>query len=243
MSSKAKFREHTGQPFLVQAAPGFLESIADENTPESLYEQHEAVLRTELSRILAKLNPKESEAITLWLHGMTQSDIAKAEGVTQAAISIRAKRGLEKLEAMRERGELGTLKFIWDGLHKLKDHIDKEIALEHAGDSDVSLPLVVDLGQEVGVGEPVGEAVGEPIFKRQAKKLARKPGKRPLNRKESSVLSSICESQIRLHIKQVERASGLTNLEVRNALRRLVARNLVCKLGHGEYKPNAMSAL
>lgn len=249
MSSKAKFEPHHGQPFLVQASPGFLESVPDEETPESLYEKHERVLKDELARMFARLPSKESEAITLWLHGMTQAEIAKRDNVTQAAISIRAKRGIEKLFEMRDRGELGTLKFIWDGLHTLKDHINKEIALERAADSDVTLPLGEEVGEHLGdwvrelqVGEQEPEHDTDPAPPPAPEKKPRKMVRRcangvlALNEKEDAVLSAIKRGPT-IHIKQIESTARLTNLEVRNSLRKLVRQNFITKTGKGMYAP------
>lgn len=258
MSSKPKFGEHHGQPFLVQAAQGFLESVPAEDTPESLYEKQELILKEELARLMNRLPQKEAEAIMLWVHGMTQAQIAERDGVTQAAISIRAKRGMEKLFEMRDRGEIGTLKVIWDGLHGLRDHINQEIALERGSDSDVSLPLGESVGTAVGesIGITVGEAImpaasaawiEDQISQVDAAKNADSAGvvrrKRRsntgsgngLNQKETAVLGAIKSAMGYLHISNIESAASLTNLEVRNSLRKLVRNDLVCKLGRGRY--------
>lgn len=291
MSSKARYEPHRGSPYLVQAAPGFLESVPDEETPESLYDKHETVLKEELGRMLARLPTTEAEAIAKWLSGMTQAQIAAQDGVTQAAISIRAKRGLEKLFEMRDRGELGTLEFIWNGLNKIRDHIDHEIALEHAADSDTSLPLGEALGEELGekvrwvrrakCPADVGDGFDDPPLPPPSKKarldadrkalpltrlvadieyapasttstivagpatthVDNETGKRTklkcssiLNTKEQSVLSVIEGSEAFIHIKGIERDAKLTNLEVRNSLRKLVRTSMVSKLGKGLYR-------
>jgi hypothetical protein len=261
MSSKSRFAAHHGSPYLVQASPGFLESVPDPETPESLYEKQEQILKEELARLLGCLPRKESDAISLWIHGMSQAQIAERDGVTQAAISIRAKRGIEKLFELRDRGQLGTLKTIWDGLRRLRDHIDHEIDMERAADSDVQLPLGEDIGEVVGErfsvtpqendDEPTPQGCDECRLPEPEHKLScnrgvtRRKVKSPMPRsagatlsvKEATVLKVIKSASATVHIKDIEVGARFTNLEVRNSLRRLVRNDLVKKLGKGMYAP------
>lgn len=258
MSSKAKFEPHRGQPFLVQASPGFLESIPGDETPETLFERREQELKSELARVLGRLPQKEADAISLWIHGMTQAEIAQRDGVTQAAVSIRAKRGLEKLFDMRDSGELGSLKIIWEWLHKAREGMAREAELERATDSDVCLgnPVGDSVGEEIGETivlpdpEPTVPAVPDaeetvrelPRPARRTGNIRRKRRGEPdrrgstLNTKEQAVLSAI-KTGAADHIKQIESVAQLTNLQVRNSLRKLVRNHLVSKLGKGKYSP------
>lgn len=167
-------------------------------------------MREELTRVLARLPDKESEALSLWISGLTQQEIADRDGITQAAVSIRAKRGIEKLFAMRDAGSLATLKNIWDGFDIIKGELAHVAEVERAADSSV------DLGSQVGELPEILD----------------------LTDKEIRVFDAL-ESGPK-HLNEIKRLCWPDEERgyswVRNALRKLVKFDMVSKTGKGRYE-------